>query len=298
MREVPEALICTRRPGASDTACRCSPECRALAAKASKIRHVRNGRGIPGRVPASVCLRHLKAVLAARPGSTVNDFSRASGVSEKTLRNLTSGRSGESLYRATAHRILSTRPEALEVVDRRLVSGERCQRWMGELQGAGFSIAAIATEADLSTSTLMPGNLHQVHADTQRRLGSAYSRLMSAPSTSAYVPGFRVRRRVEALMVLGWTSTAIAREAGVSRATITRSSQRVPAATYAGVERAFLRLRYRIGPSRVTERRAKEMGYAGWASWPQGSMDREDGKPDLTMVDDPTWREAIRSRRA
>lgn len=230
------------------------------------------------------------------------DFARASGVSEKTLRNLMSGKCSDNLYISTADRIFAVDAGDLRgVVDRTLVPGERTRRIVEALYSRGMTAAQVAEAMGVSTSTIMPTNLDQVYRDTEKRAVHAFRMLGQRSEETGHkpVPGFPLRRRIEALMVLGWPGPEIARAAGVSLSVLSRTGVegvKVQAETAERLMTVFANLRYREGPSKATANRARKLGYAPWAAWPKGEMGRQDGRPDVSFVTDSQWQSAIRSR--
>lgn len=111
---------------------------------------------------------------------------------------------------------------------------------------------------------------------------------------NALVPGHGTRRRVEALGVQGWTLGYIAEKCGVSVGTLSRdnTSTTVRAETASKVAELYAQLRFKQGPSRIAESRAKALGYIpGWA-WNR-NIDDPMSAPDLSSIEDQKWLASI-----
>lgn len=249
-------------------------------------------------VPA---IEWITQVLKSRPEAQVSDFAASAGVSRKTVANLLGPSPRPSLYAGTYERIMSTGPQDLKISRHRIVSGKPARRMVAALVEDGWSHGEIAQAAGLQTSTLTPQNLDRVYVETISRLQRATRTLNNRHahgerSNATSVPSYPMLRRVEALMVLGWTREEITRRSGVSVAAIRTTRKRVLPTTAQGVHEAFLRMRFSLGDSPATRERAKQMGFAPWSAWPDGSIDIESAVPDWAFVQDRRWRKAIRER--
>lgn len=160
---------CTRRPGAVDTRCRCSPECISLATSARRTRETRKARGVPGTYPAAYVVARVFAALRANPDLTLAGLARAVGMPPRTLAVLVAqarSRPERSVRRATAHRLL-TATRAVDVDPGALVDGTTTRRKVEALAVAGWPVTMTATAAGLSAGTLTPRNMGQVRASTR-----------------------------------------------------------------------------------------------------------------------------------
>ena len=134
-----------------------------------------------------------------------------------------------------------------------------------------------------------------------RRTASRLMSLPLMPASRRVVSGAGTRRRIEALALLGWTRAEIADRAGLSKSTLRPVNMRrkVYASTASAVARVYNELRMTPRTGWQAERIIKlsrELGYVpGWA-WRQGDLDSELAQPNLGLVEDSAWRNAIKNR--
>lgn len=231
----------------------------------------------------------------------MTDFAVAAGVSRKTVANLLGANPRPTLYSKTYERIMSTGPEDIHIARRRIVPGDSAREVLNSLTQDGWSLKEIAEAGGLKRSTLSSGNLGSVHAETLARLlraqGVLNLRLLQGErDPRALVPSYRVLRRAEALMSMGWKREEIARRGQVSVHALRTTKRFVLRSTAERVFATFDSMRLSPGDSDITRERAKRLGYAPWSAWPGWSIDREDAVPDWGFLDDVEWREAIRER--
>lgn len=243
----------------------------------------------------------INRVLAQRPEAQPYDFAAAAGVNRKTVANLLGPSPRPSLYSPTYERIMSTGPEDVRLSRHRVVPGTQAQQIVDDLTRQGWTLIEIAAAAGMRPGTLNRKNLTQVHLQTIARLAQAKRVLdarkrSGAESLYALEPSFRVLRRVEALMTMGWSRDEIARRAGVSRAAIRTRKTRVSASTARAVSAAFESMRFSTGNNEITRQRARQYGFAPWSAWPNGSIDVASAVPDWKYMDDKEWGERIRVR--
>lgn len=243
----------------------------------------------------------VRYVLSCRPEALVTDFANAAGVSRNTIANLIGGKPRPSLNSATYERIMSTNPEDIRLTRRRVIPGDTAREVVESLVAKGWNLQEIADAGGLKRSTLTPANLDRVYAETVARL--LYARLIlnqRAPhgenESRSLVPSYKVLRRAEALMVMGWRREDIAQRGQVSLHAIRTPKKFVLRPTAERVFEAFDSMRLTPGGSDITRRQARRLGYAPWVAWPGQSIDKEDAVPDWKFLDDTDWREAIRKR--
>lgn len=151
---------CTRRPGAKDTGCRCSPECRNLATKACKARQQRQSKGVSGRVPSQPVRQRVAAFLAANPHLTVSDLARSAGVSRRTLMMMLQAPPERTVNRTTAMKVLAVPPiPDLRRPGVKPVSGVETRRQVESLLLLGWPLKQIAAGAGVAPTTLAYHNL-------------------------------------------------------------------------------------------------------------------------------------------
>lgn len=250
---------------------------------------------------ASPAIAWIKHVLRSRPEAQVTDFAVAAGVSRKTVANLIGPNPRPSLYAGTYEQIMSTRPEDVRIARRRIVDGTPAKEIIASLTQEGWTITEIAKAGGIKPSTLTPGNLDRIYAETFARLVRA-QRMLNRRSLNgdgdprALAPSYRVLRRAEALMAMGWRREEIARRAQVSVHALRTTKRSVLRSTSDRVHVTFKSMRLTLGDSPITQERARRLGYAPWAAWPGRSIDDEGAVPDWDFVEDLEWREAIRRR--
>lgn len=110
------------------------------------------------------------------------------------------------------------------------------------------------------------------------------------------MPAIGVKRRVQALMAMGFTSDYIARELGVSDALVRywyHKANNVYVATYEKVAALFDRLEFTKGPSELSAHRARSKGWPTTIAWDGDRIDDPDAHPNLTGYDEETVRSLI-----
>lgn len=243
----------------------------------------------------------ITQVLEQRPGAQACDFAYSAGVNRKTIVGLLGPSPRPSLYSSTYDRIMSTGPEDVKVPRHRIIPGEPAKRIVENLVGKGWMLKEIADAAGIGPRTLNNQNLDNVHAETVYRLLMAKRRLdeknlRGIEGENALALAHSLHRRVEALMVMGWSREEIARRSEVPISTLRTAKPRVLVSTLKSVKGAYEGMRFTPGGNEVTEHRAKRMGYAPWSAWPGGSIDVEDAVPDWNFIQDVSWRRAIKGR--
>lgn len=129
-------------------------------------------------------------------------------------------------------------------------------------------------------------------------------RLMSLPvlpPSRILVDGAGTRRRIEALALLGWTRKEIARRAELSASTLrpVNLRRKVYASTASAVSKVYNELR--MSPQRGWQADriigiSRRLGYVpGWA-WKPEALDNPRAQPDLRLIEDKRWLNAIQRR--
>ncbi|MEE6273487.1 hypothetical protein V2J56_09025 [Georgenia sp. MJ206] len=137
---------------------------------------------------------------------------------------------------------------------------------------AGWTPAAIADAAGLSrsvTHAIAARRQATVRVATGRALlGVRPSTMRGRPNPRGFVPAVGTRRRIEALLALGWPHTVMSAECGF--ATHVKLHQRgecVSRATHDGAVAMYERWSMTPGPSATTRTRAAALGYAPPLAW-------------------------------
>ena len=112
---------------------------------------------------------------------------------------------------------------------------------------------------------------------------------------SRLVSALGSRRRIQALMAIGWTAESIANEIGWSDGRSIRSvifiKERVRTSTAQRIAAAYDRLSMTRGPSEITARRSARSGYAPPLAW--DDIDDPDEKPTDWQYREPTRAELL-----
>lgn len=130
------------------------------------------------------------------------------------------------------------------------------------------------------------------HRNAEKR--RALRRLEGAP---AWVPAFLVRRRIEALMALGWRQRDIAEALGYKasheavRSLLTRRN--VERSTFERVKDVYERLSGTVGPSQAVRARARQKGYAPPLAWDDIDDPAEEPSGFLICASERCTREVV-----
>lgn len=151
---------CIRRPGATDTACRCSEECRRLSAEAQHRRYLRAAKGLPRRVPAVRVAKHIRSLLLRHPLATIGDVAQAAGVSRRTLGMLLADVETDptrTVNARTAYKVLAVTTIGLAPHRRLDATGTR--RRIEALCTLGWSASYLAERIGVPRQSLWPAKL-------------------------------------------------------------------------------------------------------------------------------------------
>lgn len=177
-------------------------------------------------------------------------------------------------------------------VDRSYVDLAPVAQHLRALLAAGVSGARIARLAGVSPTTVqrtVHGDYDRIQRATARRLlAVSLPAAVATPSTHGRVPAVGARRRIAALLALGWTHhhiTAQMTAAGPARQrsqlVLHQASEQVEHDTWRAVCAAYDALSMTPGPSAVTRRRAAALGYAPPLAWDDDTIDDPTAVPDL-----------------
>lgn len=157
------------------------------------------------------------------------------------------------------------------------------------LLDAGASGRAIAAAAGVSAegvSRLLTRPQPTVQVATERRiLGVTMEAIARRKNPAGFVPAIGARRRIQALLALGWTHKLITEHmTGVGQISHVALHQRgnwIARATHDAVVTAYEALCMTPGPSAISRRRAEARGYAPPLAWDEGKIDDPEATPDL-----------------
>lgn len=155
-----------------------------------------------------------------------------------------------------------------------------------------MSIRGIAEAAGLSPSTisgLAKGQPTIKRTTAATILAVTPTRVMTRPNRLGFVPKVGACRRIQGLLALGWTHTAISaamQDAGVrtqSHHVLHQSGQWISKAVHDAVTDAYRVLGATHGPSERTRVRARRLGYVVPAMWDDDAIDDPTARPaDVT----------------
>jgi hypothetical protein len=154
-----------------------------------------------------------------------------------------------------------------------------------ELADAGATVRGIADAAGVPASVVsrvLSRQQARVRPGTvQRLLAVSIEDVMARPLPSGFVPAVGARRRIAALLALGWRHADItACAGGVQSATVLhQAGDLVTRATHDSITRAYDQLAMTRGPSERTRRRAHAAGYPPPLAWDEDALDRPDTDP-------------------
>ena len=143
------------------------------------------------------------------------------------------------------------------------------------LLARGMSKRSIATAAGVSPTTvvrLVDGHYGLVQRRVARKIltvrGPETVLDRTDPSAETFVPALGARRRIRALLAMGWTHEAMLVHSGVRTAvTLNQVGQWITGAKHRRVDAMYEALAMTPGPSEVTRARASRLGYAPPLAW-------------------------------
>lgn len=175
------------------------------------------------------------------------------------------------------------------------------------LTRAGMSMRSIAAASGVSVSgiyNLATREQGTVRVHIERRiLAVTVSKIYARPDRAGFVPNLGARRRIEALLALGWRHSDItAAMPGVrthSSIVLHQVGEWISGDTHDAVDAAYRALGGRQGPSETTRRRAKALGYVPPAAWDDDAIDDPQAVPDTgdttrATVDLDEWAHLVR----
>lgn len=160
------------------------------------------------------------------------------------------------------------------------------------LLAAGASGRGIAAAAGLSAeavSRLLTNPRPTVRVDTERRILAVTLEAVSRRRNPAgFVPAVGARRRIQALLAIGWTHDHItAHMTGVgtlSKLVLNQRGQWIARSTHDAVVAAYDALSMTLGPSAGSRGHARSRGYAPPLAWDEEGIDDPQAVPDLGDV--------------
>lgn len=172
---------------------------------------------------------------------------------------------------------------------RRLVGTTPVKAHIERLLALGMSKRSIATAAGISPTTVC--RILETHYGlTQRSVASKLLAVQGPESVLArtdaddetFVPALGARRRIRALIALGWTHQLMHAHSGVRTAvTLNQAGDWITARTHRKVAALYEQLAMTPGPSQASRTRARTYGYAPPLAW--NDIDDPDETPDTGL---------------
>lgn len=172
----------------------------------------------------------------------------------------------------------------------RTVPVEPVRRHIAHLRALGWSWRGIAEAAGLGEGTarwIVTSTAQSVvRVDTARRILALTPESINERSNPAgFVPAIGTRRRIRALLAIGWTHAEQQARSGILTAvTVSQAGEWVTRATADAVKALYDELAMTPGPSVRTRARAARLGYAPPLAWDDSTIDDPAGTPDIGEV--------------
>lgn len=151
--------------------------------------------------------------------------------------------------------------------------------------GAGMSMSAIAAAAGVSVQVVwnVTNGQSTLRRTTEAKILAVKPGVTSAARpdcTEPFVPAIGTRRRIRALLAIGWRHSDITAAAGSSSAvTLHQQGRWVTLAKHEAFAKAYRELSGKPGPSEASRRRARKLGHPGPLDWDDIDHD-PDPQPD------------------
>lgn len=170
----------------------------------------------------------------------------------------------------------------------RTIPADVVRAHLHRLMGSGMTTGHIAAAAGLRSHRVVWRLLNGDRDFVQRRVAEPILAVApetlphrADPESEVFVPVEPTRRRIRALMALGWTHADMRAHSGVHTAVLLSSrSPRVTWRNHNRVVEMYDALSMTPGPSQRTASRAARLGYLPPLAWDDDSIDRADGWAD------------------
>lgn len=259
--------------------------------------------GVPPETKAVI--EHLREILRARPGALPIDIARAAGVDQRViyrLLNLPTPVSQSKVREA----LMRVQVSDIVVPPERIVEAESLRPTINATLAQGWTMRDIDRESGCSEDSLrvtLSKDVARMSLDrferTARACAALQQRHLAGVDPVTSMPRVLLRRRVEALGVLGWSEHEIAARADVSRDTLRESPvPHVAGSLFERVDAVYRELAQVNGENLAVQNWARASGYAPTEAWVGDSMDVVEAVPDVSLIEDEAWREMVRDRYA
>lgn len=154
------------------------------------------------------------------------------------------------------------------------------------LRNAGWSHGAIADAAGMSVSgihALIEGRHKMMRTPNARRILALTPDVMrNRDNPAGFVPAIGTRRRIRALLRMGWPHAELRARSGVYTAvTATQAGDWVAKATHDAIAATYNALAMTPGPSERARGRAAKSGYPPPLAWDDDSIDDPAALPNI-----------------
>ncbi len=169
----------------------------------------------------------------------------------------------------------------------RQIDAEPARLHIAKCLGAGMSLRAISAAAGISPTAVH--RLHHGQPLVRRETAAAVLAVQpgvtlqaSEGTSEPFVPALGTRRRIRALIALGWTHAEISRRSGHrTNVVVNQQGRWVTASLHTDIARVYDDLCMTPGPSDLNRRRAIRLGYAPPLMWDDIDHDAEPADTDL-----------------
>ena len=151
------------------------------------------------------------------------------------------------------------------------------------LRAAGWTGRGIADASGVSPSQVSALSRGTIRVSIRVRdaiLAITPQRACSRTTGDGHVPAIGARRRIRALLTLGWSHAEMKARSGVQTSTVlNQKGTLINASTDAAITAMYERLAMTTGPSARTRGRARRLGYAPPLAWDDDALDDPDASP-------------------
>lgn len=172
--------------------------------------------------------------------------------------------------------------------DRSLVPTEKVRKHIAHLEAEGLSRRGIAETAGVSASVVtnvMQGGREGLQRKTAGAiLAVTREAVLERSRPRGFVPNVGARRRIRALLAIGWTHDLISEHANLpakkTALVLNQAGDWIARSTHDAIVRAYDALSMTPGPSTLNRKRAERVGYAPPLAWDEESIDDPAAAPD------------------
>lgn len=155
---------------------------------------------------------------------------------------------------------------------------------LAQLMAAGFTVRGIAAVTGISpasVSRLARGTYVTVRRSTAAKILAVQpAMLLDRPDRAGLVPAVGTRRRIRALLAIGWRHQDLTPRLGYqSGVALSRPGTMIEQWKHAAAVRVYDELWSTQGPSEVSRTRAARVGHAPPLAWDEGTLDSPDAVP-------------------